>query len=370
MKAVLTLLLFLCCLPFNSVTAQSTVSQFRSLDDVFDFVRPSKTFSTRGGDLEIRCVGRGEGESMLMYYRNKFLSEVGWENPNTAAKGSYARLAVRTDRYQVTVILHLPDGKHSKPYLYFEPLPTSTNRQLATALNRGARINMPISNGWLKFDPIVDGDYATLSFQPSSSEPTPYYYDMKEGRTTRTPQSSSSHGSQASPNPSIGISHSEALAETDERMMAQTKFHDVEAQEATGPVKSIVSSIMGNEQTVTFTPEGKMEEGQFTDMVYDENGYLQSAKVEMQGMKLDVKFTWKNGKVAGNTVNMMGQEMTATVAYNDKGAPMSETINVAGQFLVTAYSDYQYDDHGNWISRKATIQGQIMDQARTITYYE
>lgn len=39
---------------------------------------------------------------------------------------------------------------------------------------------MPISNGWLKFDPIVDGDYATLSFQPSSSEPTPYYYDMKE----------------------------------------------------------------------------------------------------------------------------------------------------------------------------------------------
>ncbi len=181
MKAVLTLLLFLCCLPFNSATAQSTVSQFRSLDDVFDFVRPSKTFSTRGGDLEIRCVGRGEGESMLMYYRNKFLSEVGWENPNTAAKGSYARLAVRTDRYQVTVILHLPDGKHSKPYLYFEPLPTSTNRQLATALNRGARINMPISNGWLKFDPIVDGDYATLSFQPSSSEPTPYYYDMKEG---------------------------------------------------------------------------------------------------------------------------------------------------------------------------------------------
>ena len=153
-------------------------------------------------------------------------------------------------------------------------------------------------------------------------------------------------------------------------MMAQTKFHDVEAQEATGPVKSIVSSIMGNEQTVTFTPEGKMEEGQFTDMVYDENGYLQSAKMEMQGMKLDVKFTWKNGKVAGNTVNMMGQEMTATVAYNDKGAPMSETINVAGQFLVTAYSDYQYDDHGNWISRKATIQGQTMDQARTITYYE
>ena len=101
-------------------------------------------------------------------------------------------------------------------------------------------------------------------------------------------------------------------------MMAQTKFHDVEAQEATGPVKSIVSSIMGNE----------------------------------------------------HTVNMMGQEMTATVAYNDKGAPMSETINVAGQFLVTAYSDYQYDDHGNWISRKATIQGQTMDQARTITYYE
>ena len=43
-------------------------------------------------------------------------------------------------------------------------------------------------------------------------------------------------------------------------LQAQTKFHDVEANEATGPVKSITQSgMMGRgEQVINFTKEGKM----------------------------------------------------------------------------------------------------------------
>ena len=41
-------------------------------------------------------------------------------------------------------------------------------------------------------------------------------------------------------------------------MQAQSKFHDVEANDAKGPVKSIVSSRMGRPQTINFTVEGKM----------------------------------------------------------------------------------------------------------------
>ena len=39
-------------------------------------------------------------------------------------------------------------------------------------------------------------------------------------------------------------------------MQAQTKFHDVEANEATGPVKCIKSSVMGHERVTNFTKDG------------------------------------------------------------------------------------------------------------------
>ena len=44
-------------------------------------------------------------------------------------------------------------------------------------------------------------------------------------------------------------------------MQAQSKFHDIELNEATGPVKSITQSgMMGRgEQVITFTKEGKMQ---------------------------------------------------------------------------------------------------------------
>jgi len=42
-------------------------------------------------------------------------------------------------------------------------------------------------------------------------------------------------------------------------MQAQTKFHDVELNDAKGPVKSIASEMMGRPQNTTFTQERKMQ---------------------------------------------------------------------------------------------------------------
>ena len=42
-------------------------------------------------------------------------------------------------------------------------------------------------------------------------------------------------------------------------MQAQTKFHDVEANEAKGPVKSMIVNVMGRAQTINFTKGGKVE---------------------------------------------------------------------------------------------------------------
>ena len=153
-------------------------------------------------------------------------------------------------------------------------------------------------------------------------------------------------------------------------MQAQTKFHDVEANDATGAVKCIKSSVMGHEIVTNFSKDGKMESEGMSDAQYDSNGYMTSVKRSMMGQEMTIKYTWENGRIKTQSMNVMGQDVTATRTYNEKGAPASEKINMGGQEMENPYTDYKYDDHGNWISRKASMMGQEMEQTRTIEYYE
>ena len=153
-------------------------------------------------------------------------------------------------------------------------------------------------------------------------------------------------------------------------LQAQTKFHDVEANEAKGPVAKISHSIMGIEQVTTFTKDGKMQRDGMSDAVYNEEGYLQTAKIEAQGMKTYVSYQWENGMVKSQSMDVMGQKMTVSHTYNEKGAPTSDTIDAGGQKMTSAYTDYQYDAHGNWISRKTNMMGNEIEQKRTIEYFE
>ncbi|MBR2102831.1 MAG: hypothetical protein IJ928_08780 [Prevotella sp.] len=153
---------------------------------------------------------------------------------------------------------------------------------------------------------------------------------------------------------------------------AQTKFHDVEANEATGPVKSIESSVMGQSQTITFSQDGKMTGGNLKNVVYDADGYIKAAEMEgFQGMEMKVSYKWENGKIVSRTMDMGGgRSFTTTIKYNEKGAPASESMNFGGQAMENPYTNYKYDDHGNWISRTGSMMGQEMEQVRTIKYYE
>ena len=153
-------------------------------------------------------------------------------------------------------------------------------------------------------------------------------------------------------------------------MQAQTKFHDVEANDATGPVKSITSQMMGRDIVITFTQDGKMQREGMSDAKYDANGYLQSAKMSFQGQDITISYKWENGRIKSQTMNMMGQDMTTTRTYNEKGAPASESMNFGGNEMTNPYTDYKYDDRGNWISRKGSMMGQEMEQTRTIEYYK
>ena len=77
---------------------------------------------------------------------------------------------------------------------------------------------------------------------------------------------------------------------------AQTKFHDVEANDATGAVKSITTNVMGQGQTINFSQDGKMSGDGISNAKYDADGYLQSVTIKR---------------------SMMGQEMeqTRTIEY-------------------------------------------------------
>ena len=153
-------------------------------------------------------------------------------------------------------------------------------------------------------------------------------------------------------------------------MQAQTKFHDVELNEATGAVKSIKTNMMGFDVVTNFSEDGKMQREGMTDAVYDADGFLQSAKMSMQGQEVTVTYKWENGRVKSQSMNVMGQEMTISRTYNEKGAPASQSMNFGGQEMSSPYSDYKYDDHGNWISRKGSMMGQEMVENRTIEYYK
>ena len=153
-------------------------------------------------------------------------------------------------------------------------------------------------------------------------------------------------------------------------MQAQTKFHDVELNEAKGPVKKIVSQVMGMDQIINFTQDGKMQREGLSDAVYDADGYLQSCKMTVQGNQVTVKYKWENGRVVSQAMDIMGQSMEVKQKYNEKGVIESQSMNMGGQEMSSPYTDYKFDDKGNWISRTASMMGQTMTQTRTIEYFE
>ena len=157
-------------------------------------------------------------------------------------------------------------------------------------------------------------------------------------------------------------------------LQAQTKFHDVEANDAKGAVKSITSSRMGTPVKITFTQDGKMQQEGMTDAVYDADGYIQSAKMKVNGqgmeMELTFKYAWENGRVKSQTIETQMGAFKSVNVYDDKGVLVKTVMDMGGQQMESPYTNYKFDDKGNWISRKTSMMGQEMEEQRTIEYYQ
>ncbi|WP_295591805.1 hypothetical protein [uncultured Methanobrevibacter sp.] len=113
-----------------------------------------------------------------------------------------------------------------------------------------------------------------------------------------------------------------------------------------------------------------MKQEGLSDAKYDENGYIQEAKMSMMGQTATVKFTWENGKLVTQTIEAGGQQIKRINVYNEEGLVKAQKMNMMGQDIEVPLTDYKFDDNGNWISRKMSMMGQEMEITRTITYYE
>ncbi len=153
-------------------------------------------------------------------------------------------------------------------------------------------------------------------------------------------------------------------------LMAQKEFHDARIHMATGHIKSITASVMGTSRVITFTHDGKMMQEGMSNPIYDAKGYLQSMSFSVEGMPSTVKYKWENGRVTSSVLNVMGTIITTKHTYDEKGANIMDVLIMKEQEIQTQYSDYKYDERGNWISRKAYMAGQTIENTRKIEYYK
>ena len=153
-------------------------------------------------------------------------------------------------------------------------------------------------------------------------------------------------------------------------MQAQAKFHDVELNEAKGAVKCIKSNQMGQDIVINFTPEGKMSQQGMSDAKYDADGYLQSAKMEMMGNQIEISYVWENGRVIGQKMVTGMGAIEAKRTFNDDGTTKANVMDMGGNQMEMPFTNYKFDEKGNWISRTTEMMGQTVEQTRTIEYYE
>ena len=122
-------------------------------------------------------------------------------------------------------------------------------------------------------------------------------------------------------------------------MQAQTKFHDVELNEAKGAVKCIKSNRMGQDIVITFSEDGKMSQQGMKDAKYDADGYLQSAKMEMMGNDMEVKRS-----------------------YNEDGTLKADIMDMGGNKMESPYTNYKFDAKGNWIERTVLTETKCWEE--------
>lgn len=119
----------------------------------------------------------------------------------------------------------------------------------------------------------------------------------------------------------------------------------------------------------------------------DENGYIsvRNNVSELEGITQE-HYVWTDGKLTAiKTTSELGD---TSLQYDDKGLlKIKQEVSEGGEgwqyyFITYSYSDYEFDEHGNWIKRNVLYTEHIIDDSgnkefkenkftenRTISYF-
>jgi len=169
---LITLIVFFSVSFFTEVKAQS----FDTQKGLFDYFKYPKRYRGHGvffnGVVEIST----RGQELVVYVNDAFLSSLGLErNGQKFLFGDYVKMAVYVQGRTYPIVIHLPNKQHPYGYFYFEPIPTSTNRNLAYSLR------IPVETGWMWVEPDVQNGRGTLIWHTDcKTKPTPIIYKLIE----------------------------------------------------------------------------------------------------------------------------------------------------------------------------------------------
>lgn len=154
-------------------SVQKNMVAFNTSQDFNNYFSTPKKYAGRGPIFDGIIELKGNGVSEISVYVNGcYLSPLGLIRPDQKYLfGDHAKMYVYDGAKAYPLIIHLPDDKHPYEYIYFEPLKTSTDRNIAMLLH------IPITEGWLWVEPDVQNNKGTLIWHTDEvSKPSPIIY--------------------------------------------------------------------------------------------------------------------------------------------------------------------------------------------------
>lgn len=157
--------------------------KFTSYDDAFKLIYPSKKFyfNKQSSNYGINVWFRGYMEirsdnGILSLYAGGFeiskLYNRGDKFKTEDVKDKMIRFFVMDSYREYPLVIHLPDKKESKPYIYFEPTKMVDFREIFDSKYRN-------NIAWEWFEPDVGSKSASILFRTEHVEPIPIRYVMR-----------------------------------------------------------------------------------------------------------------------------------------------------------------------------------------------
>lgn len=152
------------------------------------------------------------------------------------------------------------------------------------------------------------------------------------------------------------------------------KYHDAENDGMKGHVKSVTTSSNGETQTVNYSVDGKTQQPDVSNPVYNSKGYMTSCDFTMMGYTGRMTFTYNSSnKISKQVLSIEGGTITQEYTYNSNGTEKTETTTMSNQgmsqSMTISFTYDSFDSHGNWTRRTGHVGGQSAQESRTIVYW-